>query len=76
MFINRRINVQIDNYIYVPSLLCAEMVWAELVMCRVGYMQSLLCAELTQHLSVYIKILNVFLQSSSIGLLPVKVLRF
>ena len=37
------------SYIYVPSLLCAELVWAELVMCRVGYMPSLLCAELAQH---------------------------
>ena len=37
---NRRINVQIYNYIYVPSLLCAEMVWAELVMCRTGYVHS------------------------------------
>ena len=35
--------------IYVPSLLCAELVWAELVMCRVGYVPSLLCAELTRH---------------------------
>ena len=42
MFRNRRINVQIYNYIYVPSLLCAEM-----VMCRVGYVPSLLLAELT-----------------------------
>ena len=25
------------------------MVWAELVMCRVGYVPSLLCAELTRH---------------------------
>ena len=24
--------------------------WAELVMCRVGYVPSLLCAELTRHL--------------------------
>ena len=39
----------IYNYIFVPSLLCAEMVWAELVMCRVGYVLSLLCAELTRH---------------------------
>ena len=31
-----------------PSLLCAEMVWAELVMCRAGYALSLLCAELTE----------------------------
>ena len=25
------------------------MVWAELVMCRVGYVPSLLCAELTMN---------------------------
>ena len=49
MFRNRRIIVQIYNYIYVPSLLCAEMVWAEMVMCRVGYVPSLLCAEFTRH---------------------------
>ena len=37
------------SYIYVPSLLCAELVWAELVIYRVGYVPSLLCAELTSH---------------------------
>ena len=42
-------------YVYVQSLLCAELVWAQLVMCRVGYVPSLLCAELTQHLSKHIQ---------------------
>ena len=47
MFRNRHINVQIYNYICVPSLLCAElcaeMVWAELVMCRIGYVPFAMC---------------------------------
>ena len=34
---------------YRPSLLCAEFVWAEFVMCRVYYGPSLLCAELTRY---------------------------
>ena len=38
------------SYVCVPSLLCAELAWAELVMCRGGYVPSLLCAELTRHL--------------------------
>ena len=41
------------SYIYVPSLLCAELVWAELVVCTVGYVPSLLCAELTWHHDLY-----------------------